>query len=125
MKIIKQTPTKLVLLYFPIGIWFLVLGFIILPFGLVLNSHKATDRLTCHRIAPNQGTCTLRKLRFWLGSPIKEEILLSKLQTVEVSKSRGGRKHFECVVFIDKNNVFKMFTTPGNFANLYFLQLTQ
>jgi hypothetical protein len=37
-----------------------------------------------------------------LGSPIKEEILLSKLQKVEVSKSRGGHQHFEYVVFIDK-----------------------
>jgi hypothetical protein len=102
MKIIKQTPTKLVLLYFPLGIWFLVLGFIILPFGLVLNLHKATDRFTCHRIAPSQGTCTLRKLRFWLGSPIEEEILLSKLQKVQVSKITGGRNHFEYIVFVDK-----------------------
>ncbi len=89
MKIIKQTPTKLVFLYFPLGIWFLVLGFIILPFGLILNLHKGTDRLSCHRIAPNQGTCTLRKLRFWLGSLIEEEILLSKLQKVRVSKITG------------------------------------
>jgi hypothetical protein len=89
MKIIKQTPTKLVLLYFPLGIWFLVLGFIILPFGLVLNLHKATDRFTCHRIAPSQGTCTLRKLRFWFGPPIKEEIPLSKLQKVQFSKITG------------------------------------
>jgi hypothetical protein len=56
---------------------------------LVLNLPKATDRFTCHRIAPNQGTCTLRKLRFWLGSPI-EEILLSKLQKVQVSKITGS-----------------------------------
>ena len=65
------------------------MGFIILPFGLVLNLPKATDRFTCHRIAPNQGTCTLRKLSFWFGSPIEEEILLSKLQKVQLSKITG------------------------------------
>ncbi|HEY9812405.1 MAG TPA: hypothetical protein V6D31_02540 [Candidatus Sericytochromatia bacterium] len=102
MKIIKQTPTKIVFLYFPLGIWFLVLGFIILPFRLVLNLHKATDRFTCHRIAPNQGTCTLRKLRFWFGHPIEEEIPLSKLQKVQSSKISAGRKHFEYLFFIDK-----------------------
>jgi hypothetical protein len=101
IKIIKQTPTKIVFLYFPLGIWFLVLGFIILLFGLVLNLHKATDRFTCHLIAPNQGTCTLIKLSFWLGSPI-EEILLSKLPKVQVSQITGGGKHFQYSVFVDR-----------------------
>jgi energy-converting hydrogenase Eha subunit C len=100
MKIVEETRTRLQLKHRPINKWFSGACIVIGCLGFLIYCiffEFASARLTCHRPAPNQLNCELRRSNL-LG--ITEKLRIFDLQEAYVKINRGskGSKNYQVII---------------------------
>lgn len=129
MKIIKKTPTKLVLLFLFNGIslphLFLNLILVTVLFLWFCFERTQMDEFTCNRFSSSQGICKLETSYLGLKFKFKQEIQLSKLYKVVSKVNYYSENPTSYTYFLDKDNQILLSRKDEHYTNnaLYVSQI--